>query len=506
MANPPSDSVARPNDARHPPGLYTLFFTEMWERFSYYGMRALLVLFMVAGVEKGGMALDEQTANAIYGLYTAAVYLVALPGGWLADRWLGARRAVWNGGWLIAAGHICLALPHRQTFFVGLGVIVLGTSLLKPNISAMVGQLYPEGGARRDAGFTIFYVGINLGAALGPALCGRLAERVGWHAGFGVAAVGMLLGLAQYRWMGWRLANVGAPPPASIDAQPGSRATTRHLMLAAVVGLAIVSGLALALAWLGPVILARYSIYLIVAVLAGYFAWIFDFGRLSALESRRVAVLVVLMAAASLFFTGFEQAGSSFTLFAERFTNRHIAWLNDDIPTAWFQSLNPIFIIALSPLFAALWKALGRRRLDPSTTAKFAFGLLQLGLAMMVMAWAASLATRGTLVSPNWLVATYFLQTMAELCLSPVGLSAVTKLAPARFVGQMMGMWFAATALGNLLAAQFASRALGDGEPIASGSDMAETFVLLGAITLSLGLSLLLAARPLGRWSGASDS
>jgi POT family proton-dependent oligopeptide transporter len=430
-------------DTQHPRGLRTLFFTEMWERFSYYGMRALLVLFLVDR-EQGGFALSDAAATAIYGLYTAAVYLAALPGGWVADRILGARKAVWIGGIVIAVGHFTMAMDRRELFFLGLILIVLGTGLLKPNISAMVGSLYPEGGARRDAGFTIFYMGINLGAALGPIVCGALAKSMRWQFGFAAAGFGMLLGLAQFHFSQTNLRDAG------VRSEPVRR-TDRAILFAAVAVIA----LAIALCFLGvisvtPVSLAHAAKNSLVAIAAIYFAAIFLFGRLDNSERKRVFLILILFVASAVFWAGFEQMGSSFNLFAERFTTRRA--LGFEFPAAWFQSVGPVLIIALAPVIAAVWVWFSRRNSNPSIPVKFGAGLLFLSLGFVLISAAASVAAKWGRVGPWWLVGTYFLHTVGELCLSPVGLSSITKLAPERFVGQMMGVWFLGTSLGNLLA------------------------------------------------------
>ena len=474
----------------HPAGLSTLFFTELWERFSYYGMRALLVLFMVDQLDKGGMGLDEETATAIYGLYTAFVYLACLPGGWIADRLLGAQRAIWVGGLIIAAGHFTLAIPSQPTFFLGLVLVVIGTGFLKPNISAVVGQLYPEGGARRDAGFTIFYMGINMGGFLGPLICSALGEKVDWHLGFGAAGIGMLAGVIQYRLSAPRLGEAGR--------QPDSPATAVHRNLV-IAGFAAVAGIVI-LALTGVVkinapALAEYTTYAIVGLAVVFFFCVFSFGKLDAEEKKRTWVIVVLFIGSAMFWSGFEQAGSSLNLFADRHTDRTI--LGFEVPAGWFQSLNPFFIIVLGPVFASLWVNLAKRQLDPSMPAKFAIGLVMLGLGFLIMVGAAKLVTSGSQAGPYWLILTYLLHTMGELCLSPVGLSSVTKLSPKRFVGQMMGIWFVATSLGNLIAGRLAGRF--DPKLLA---DMPGLFQQIVMTTVGTGIVLLVLARPIKKLMG----
>ena len=473
----------------HPAGLRTLFFTEMWERFSYYGMRAMLVLFMVDAV-RGGMGLTDEVATAIYGLYTAGVYLACLPGGWVADRLVGARRAVMLGGIIIAAGHFTLAIPSTSAFYLGLILIVLGTGLLKPNISVLVGHLYPEGGARRDAGFTVFYMGINIGAALGPLVCGGLGEKVNWHLGFAAAGVGMIFGLIQFWLSGSRLGTAGA---RDANLKPLSKAQRIALVAVLVIGAVIVFlGLAGVLR-LNPVALARRAAVFIVAVAFLYFASVYLFGHLAPEERKRVHVIVILFLGSALFWAGFEQAGSSFNLFADRFTDRTLG--SFEVAASWFQSLGPVFVIAFAPVFAALWVRLAVRHLEPSLPVKFGIGLLLLGSGFVVMAGAAGVVARGSQAAPWWLVSTYLLHTFGELCLSPVGLSSVTKLAPQRFVGQMMGTWFVGSSLGNLVAGILAGQIEMDTE-----RPTAANFMNLVWMPLIAGVVLILLAPLIKRW------
>jgi POT family proton-dependent oligopeptide transporter len=509
----------------HPAGLSTLFFTEMWERASYYGMRALLVLFMTATVVKGGMGLDDKTANAIYGLYTAFVYLVSLPGGWIADRLLGAQKSVLVGGIVITLGHFTLAFPGTSAFFIGLVLVVIGTGFLKPNISALVGELYPEGGARRDAGFTVYYMGINLGAFIGPLLCGYLGEEKNWHWGFGAAGVGMAFGVVQY-WITMKdMGEAGRHPVKRRTAEEVARGIDKgwYLVGGGIAAIMIAVGLGLTgMVTYRPISLAENTTFLIVGIAVLFFGYVFIFGGLDATEKKRTIVIVVLFFSAAMFWAGFEQAGSSLNLFADRHTDRLLTpfaagimllasclvafvllfviallpggyivrkfikqgsdrsrdrWKSviaaaiagivmwrigggifgffvdlSQIPASWFQSLNPFFIVILAPVFAAVWVAMARRMMDPSMPVKFAVGLILLGVGFMVMVVAARIAVAGNSALPYWLILTYLLHTMGELCLSPVGLSSVTKLAPKRFVGQMMGTWFLAASLGNLIA------------------------------------------------------
>ena len=433
----------------HPRGLATLFFTEMWERFTYYGMRAVLVLFLVAAISSGGFGIDDKTATAIYGLYTAGVYLAALPGGWIADRLIGGQRAVLAGGLAITLGNTMLAVSGSpRVFYLGLFVIALGVGLLKPNVSAIVADLYPEGGARLDSGFTIFYIGINIGGFLGPLVSGAAQSYFGLRAGFAAAAIFMAVGVLQFYLTRRHLGGAGAYTAPS----PARRKHWRYCWAAAGLTALLLSAVAFGWIPMNAVALAQGGTYLIVAVAVLFFLYYFAAAGLDAQERRRGVVLVVLFLGCVLFFTGYEQAGSSMNLFAERYTDRSVGWLHAVIPTSWFQSLNSAFIFIFAPFFAWAWIALARRRLNPSAPAKFALGVMLMGSGFLVMAAAASLIAAGSKVLPSWLITTYLLHTFGELCLSPVGLSYFTKLTPKRFVGQMMGMWFLAMSLGNLLA------------------------------------------------------
>ena len=382
----------------HPRGLATLFMTEMWERFSYYGMRALLILYMVGSTQQPGLGFGEKRAATIYGVYTMLVYLMGIPGGFVADRWLGHRRAVFIGGIIIACGHFSMAVPGLPFFFTGLGLIVIGTGLLKPNVSTIVGTLYSPEDKRRDAGFSIFYMGINLGAFLAPLITGYLGQRINWHIGFGAAGVGMTLGLIQFA-MGrkYLVARSAAKTAQTEIIEDVSTEKTRF----------------------------------------------------TASDWARIGAIFILSFFALMFWAGFEQAGSSLNLFADRATQLTV--FGKSYPSSWFQSVEPLFVILFAPVFAWIWIRLGPR--EPSSPVKFTLGLIFLSLSFALIVPAAHIFERThERVSPMWLIGLYFLQMVGELCLSPVGLSMVTKLSPARVVGLMMGIWFLATALGNYVA------------------------------------------------------
>ncbi|MEW5927547.1 MAG: peptide MFS transporter [Gemmatimonadota bacterium] len=446
----------------HPRGLATLFFTEMWERFSYYGLRPLLVLFMAAALVEGGFGFSRDQASAIVGIYGFSVYLASLPGGWVADRLLGLQRAIFIGACLITAGHLSIGVSGfagtagKVPFFLGLILIVLGTGLLKPNISAIVGDLYPEGGSRRDAGFSIFYMGINFGAFFGQLITGALGEMVGWHWGFGAAGVGMFIGLVVFAIKrGSTLQGIGTAPTRHPDPAVQSR-QERTVKLALGVGLGAVA-IAFVLAATGTITIdaqaiGRQLVNITLAMVTLFFLFVFVAGGIDRDEKKRVGVIFVLFLFAIVFWGAFEQAPTSLNLFAADFTDRTFGgW---EMPATWFQSVNSLFVIILAPVFAGIWLALGRRNRDLSSPGKFALGLFfaAIGFALMIVAANRVVAGGGqVLVSPWWLVGSYFFQTVGELCLSPVGLSSMTKLSPRKYVGQMMGIWFTASALGNLI-------------------------------------------------------
>jgi proton-dependent oligopeptide transporter, POT family len=439
----------------HPRGLSTLFFTEMWERFSFYGIRPMLIAFMIVALAQGGMfGFDRETAGAILGIYAASVYLTSLPGGWIADRWLGLRRAIWYGGLLIALGHLSIAASGvigKPVFFLGLVFIVMGTGLLKPNISAIVGDLYPDKGARRDAGFSIFYMGINLGATLGPLVTGFLRDRAGYHWGFGAAGVGMLAGVITYRIRASSTLGTFGTRASGTPEQQRTVKVSVAAFAAAVIAVIVLA--TTGVININAKSVAHSMVFLEVGLAALYFAYLFFFAKLSPPEMKRVAVIAVLFVFAAIFWSGFEQAPSSLNLFAKDFTNRNL--FGFEVPFEWLQVVNSFFVVALAPVFAWVWMSLAARGVTPSSPAKFAAGLFfaGLGFLIMVLPVRSVVASGGVLkVSMMWLTVSYILQTLGELSLSPVGLSSMTKLAPEKFGGQMMGVWFLAASLGNLIA------------------------------------------------------
>ncbi|MCU7824467.1 peptide MFS transporter [Kitasatospora sp. DSM 101779] len=466
----------------HPRGLATLFMTEMWERFSFYGMRALLVLYMTAATTEGGLGMKIAVATAVYSVYNAMVYLLALPGGWIADRFLGARKTVALGGTIIMIGHFLLAVPFSASFFTGLGFIALGSGLLKANISTMVGHLYDgPNDPRRDGGFTIFYMGINLGAFAAPLVIGTVGQSVNWHLGFALAGVGMALGLGQFLLGTRHLAAasdvVTSPMPAD-----EKRAILRKAGL----------WLAVAVAFYAVVVLSgRFTIDWAIWPLsiAGIAIPVFVFARvkrdkdLDEAEQSKMSGYIWFFVAAAVFWMIYDQSGSTLSVFADDSTASTLFGFN--FPSSWFQSLNPLYIMALAPVFAWLWVALSRRGKNPSTTMKFAVGLLMIGASFLVMMLAMAAAAGGVKVTPLWLAVVYLVQTVGELTLSPVGLSVTTKLAPAKYASQMMGVWFLAVTAGDCVAA-IIQLVLGD----ATGTTWYFAVQGVAAIVAGLGLAM----------------
>jgi POT family proton-dependent oligopeptide transporter len=442
----------------HPRGLSTLFFTEMWERFSFYGLRAILFLYMTTEISKGGLAFERPYAGLIMGTYTSGVYWTPLLGGWIADKWLGARRAVLVGGIIIACGHFSMAIATMPSFYLGLVLIALGTGFLKPNVSTMVGDLYAEGDPRRDAGFSIFYMGINLGALLAPLVVGYLGQRVDWHYGFGAAGVFMVIGLIQYVVGRDRLRGAGekkiktVPDIAVVTNTTDEAAESLDIVTGVLALIGGVVGVWAGIRWGG----AGWIGGLFPGVVGAFFGYILGIVRqLNRAEALRVGVIFILFVFAIIFWMSFEQAATSLTLFADKLTRLNLFGFH--FPSSWYQSVQPTFVVLLAPVFAAVWVKLGRR--NPSSPGKFALGLLFAAVAFAIVAFASTLVpatvsdlTETQKVSPLWLVAVYFFQTLGELSLSPVGLSTVTKVSPGRMVGLMMGVWFLALSIGNFLA------------------------------------------------------
>jgi POT family proton-dependent oligopeptide transporter len=485
----PPISAADTSFFGHPRGLATLFFTEMWERFSYYGMRAILIFFLTSEVTRGGLGFSDSKAGAIYGLYTAMVYLLCLGGGWVADRITGQRRAVLVGAILIAAGQFSLVVPGTTFFYFGLVLLMMGTGLLKGNVSTIVGQLYPQGDPRRDSGFSLFYMGINLGALLAPLICGYVGERISWRLGFGVAGIGMLLGSIQYVLGGRYLGSAGLNPATTGDPDRDRR-QKRNAVLAVGGGLAVFVVLAL-LGAVGvieftPTMISNGVGWLLLAISAVVFAWLIFSRGWSPEERKRSVAILVLFVAAATFWGAYEQAGSSLSLFAERSTNRVL--FGQAFPASWYQFVPAFFVITLAPVFAWVWLALARRRTEPSSPAKFSLGLLFAALSFALLVPASRMAAGGRLAGPGWLLTTYFLLTVGELCLSPVGLSAMTKLAPARAAGFMMGIWFVSTSIGDWLAGKAAS--------LYSSMPLPQLFGTVAAFSFAAAVVLALLIKP----------
>lgn len=443
------DSVPQRGFFGHPKGLFTLFFTEFWERFSYYGMRAILVYYMYYELSQGGLGMEESTALAIMSIYGSLVYMSGIIGGWLADRIFGASRAVFYGGILIMLGHITLAIPGSLSlFFVSMVLIVLGTGLLKPNVSSIVGELYSEHDQRRDAGFSIFYMGINLGAFIAPLIVGTVGDY-NFHLGFGIAAVGMFVGLIIFLYT--KKQNLGLA--GTLVPSPLSPAERKKVFLIIGIGAVILAAIVAVTIPLG--LLTFDSFILIVGILGIaiptlYFIVMFRSPRTTSVERSRLIAYIPLFIAAIMFWAIQEQGSTILASYADKRTQLDFAGIH--IKPAWFQSLNPLFIITLAPVFAWLWIKLGKKQ--PTIPKKFALGLLFAGLSFLVILLPAYFGGERSLVSPLWLVLSYFLVVLGELCLSPVGLSATTKLAPAAFSAQTMSLWFLSSAAAQAINAQ----------------------------------------------------
>ena len=435
-----------------PKGLFLLFFVEMWERFSYYGMRALLVLYMV-----GPLAFSTEKASQVYGWYTGLVYLTPLLGGYIADRYLGQRKAIVLGGILMALGHFAMAFPPMPFFFGAMILLIMGNGFFKPNISTVVGSLYEENDPRRDGGFTIFYMGINVGAFFSPFICSTLGEMVGWHYGFGAAGVGMVLGLAMYLWGNKALLGDKMMKPSTPQTNYWVPVTLVTLMVSFLV--------ITAMQFNGFEIFSRvpqwvYGIAAVLVLIGMAYAYASKpvKSTLTQVEKQRIAVIFIMVFFAIFFWTAFEQAGSSLTLFAKNETNRWISLFGwrFEMPAGWFQSLNPFFIVLLAPFFSSMWINLAEKKKEPSSPVKFAIALGLLAVGFIVMIAAAAAFQRSGPVSVLWLGGAYFFHTLGELCLSPVGLSLVTKLAPVQFGSLMMGVYFLSSVAAGFVGGFFA--------------------------------------------------
>lgn len=444
------DSVPQKGFFGHPKGLFSLFFTEFWERFSYYGMRAILVFYMYYEVSKGGLGLSEGTALAIVSLYGSLVYMSGIIGGWLADRVFGTSRSVFFGGIFIMLGHIVLAFPgNLSMFFVSMALIVIGTGLLKPNVSSMVGDIYTQGDNRQDAGFSIFYMGINLGSFIAPLTVGTLGMKYNFHLGFGLAAVGMFFGLLLFVFT--KKKNLGlAGTYVANPLTPAEQKKTIKIVGIAVVILAILIAIAIPTGYLTLNSFTALIGILGFAIPAAYFIIMYRSPKTTSDEKSRVLAYIPLFLAAVMFWSIAEQGSTILALYADKRTN--LDFLGIHISPAWFQSLNPLFIIVFAPVFAWLWVKLGDRQ--PSIPHKFSLGLLFAGISFIVILVPGLMGGTDTLVSPIWLALSIFTLVLGELCISPVGLSATTKLAPAAFTAQTMSLWFLSNAAAQALNAQ----------------------------------------------------
>ena len=449
----------------HPKGLVTLFLTEMWERMSYYGMRGLLVLFMTREIVDGGMNMSAPEAMAIYGIYGASVYFLCVPGGWVADKLFGAQRTVLYGAIIITLGHYVLAIPYDKTFFLGLVLVSIGTGLLKPNISTIVGELYKPGDLRIDSGYTIFYMSINIGSMLGFLVCGYLGEKVGWHWGFGAAGVGMTFGVLQYIFTRKDLGNAEKESKLS-ENEDQTRYLTIFKWTSAVLGLIVITGF-FGFWTIEPALLNQLLVNLIFIVALAYFVYLFFFAGLNQTEKNNIKMLLLLFFGSVLFWAGFDQGGSSLNLFAKDYTDLFIfGW---EMPATFLQVANPLMVVIFAPFFASFWIYLGRRNLDPDTPQKFALGCFLMAIGFFVIIFGVEAALENEKAGVRFLLITYLFHTLGELCLSPVGLSATAKYSPSRYRGQMMGIWFLSSSLAAGLAGLLASKSLESGLPSMPG-------------------------------------
>ena len=445
----------------HPIGLRTLFLTEMWERMSYYGMRALLVLYMTGAVTgfNPGLGWSQVESQAIYGIYSGMVYFMVVPGGWIADNILGHQKAVLIGALIIALGHFTLAIPIEQTFFLGLIFVVLGTGLLKGNISTIVGQLYEGQDDKRDSGYTIFYMSINIGSTLGFLICSYLGEKIGWHWGFGAAGIGMAFGVIQYIKHRHLLGDAGMHPNEMSD---DKRKKLTNYLKVSLVGMFMVIGAGLfGFFTIDPRFFAEQFAYFLTIIAGLYFVYLFLFAGLNAAERKNLILLFLLFVGAAAFWSGFDQSAGSLNIFARDYTDLSI--VGYEIPVGWLQFANPVIVVLFAPIFAGIWAQLARKNLDPSLPIKFAIGLLFMALSFLIMIVAVNIALESSPVGMQWLLLTYLFQTWGELALSPIGLSAFSRYGPKRYMGQMFGLWFLASAIGGVLAGLLGGEALDGG-------------------------------------------
>jgi len=471
----------------HPIGLRTLFLTEMWERMSYYGMRALLVLYMtgtVTGINPG-LGLGAIEANSIYGIYVGLVYLMVVPGGWIADNILGYQKAVLIGAIIITLGHYTLALPFTQTFFLGLILVVLGTGLLKGNISTIVGQLYEGRDDKRDSGYTIFYMSINIGSMLGFAICSYLGEKIGWHWGFGAAGIGMTFGVIQFIKTRHLLGQAGLNPNEMEDERRNR--LTKYMNVSLVAMFVVIIGGLLGMFTVDPRYFAERFAYFLTIVAGIYFVYLFFFAGLNAKERKNLFLLLFLFIGAVAFWSGFDQSASSLSMFARDYTSLDVNGFT--MPVGWLQFFNPMFVVIFAPIFAGLWSNLALRNLNPSLPLKFVIGVFFMAISFIVMVYAAGLAMENAPIGMQWLVITYLLHTWGELALSPIGLSAFSRYAPKKYIGQMFGLWFLASAIGGVLAGLLGGDALNEGletiEPVFSFMIQYYFIIALALVVLS---------------------
>ena len=507
MNDPTSTTIVSPDDAKsffgHPRGLVTCFMVEFFERFTYYGMRSMLVLFLASPLVAAnpGFGVDGATAGAVYALFTGGAYLLAIPGGWIADRLIGQRKAIFSGGLLIAAGNFLLAIPATPTvFYSGIFVMVLGIGLLKPNVSSVVGALYEgQPGARRDAGFSIFYMGINLGATSGPLIASAIGEKVNWHLGFFLCGIATLAGTLYFLISQRYLRDAGLPPK---NVPAAERKRTWTLLIGIAVAAAIAAFVLFAREHPPTADQLAKGLFVVqVALAVFFFGYVLLSKEIDTAAKKKIGVIIVFFFCAIIFWGGFEQQGTTFNTFAFEYTDRSLGggfFADGQHPATWYQSINPTFIILLAPVFAWFWVYLGTRNMDPSAPMKMGMGLVLLGVGFLVMMWAAELVVSSNgKVGPTWLVLAYLFHTFGELCLSPVGLSNVTKLAPAKFVSRMMGTWFLGTAMGNTIAGlvggQFAE---------AKADQMPHIFLVMTLIGAGTGVFILLLSRGLRGWIG----